>query len=663
MSETPSSPIGSSPIYRAPPPRKRPVWRTWLWIGVAIVVAILAAVLLTPHPEEHARGHGGGGGGGRNMPTVVGIATAAKGDIPITLGALGTVTPEATVTVQSQIAGTLEKVDFTEGQLVKKGQLLAEVDDRPYVVALAQAQGALARDQASLANANLDLKRYQTLVKQDSVSGQTVDTQAALVKQDEGTVKTDQANIAAAKLNLIYCRIIAPVSGRVGLRQVDPGNYITSATTTGVVVITQIDPIDIVFTLPEDSVPQVQARIAQGATLSVTALDRTGATTLAQGQLLTLDNEIDTSTGTVKAKARFANPAGMLFPNQFVNVTLLVNTLKDAVVIPTQAVRHGSKGDYVFTVDQDPLTGGNTAKMTTVKLGPADGDRTSVASGLAVGDEVVTDGGDRLTDGGTILLPGQIPSGMGHQKKPAGFFDWIGGLFGHKPAASGGAAGAGSSDQSASSAGGGGHGGGAARMQAMLAQLNLTPDQQAKVAAIQADMRQKVQAAGDDPDAKRTAMHDGMTQIGAILTPDQKAKLAQLRAQAHAAGGGGGGGADSSSAPATGGSSSAAMGMPPSPVAPAPTAPDSSAPAPQASSGGGEGGHGGGGGGGGRAALMAMLSDDQKAKMKAIIDDAKASGDFSQVRAKIAAILTPDQKAKLAAMRAAHAGGGGGGDQ
>ncbi len=673
MSETPSSP-GPSPFYRAPPPRKRPAWRTWMWIGVAVLVAVLAAVLLTPHPDQHSRGRGGGGGGpggGRNLPTTVGVATAVKGDVPITLGALGTVTPEATVTVQSQIAGTLEKVDFTEGQLVKKGQLLAEVDERPYIVALAQAQGALARDQASLANAELDLKRYQTLAKQDSVSGQQVDTQAALVKQDEGTVKTDEANIASAKLNLIYCHVIAPVSGRVGLRQVDPGNYVTSASTTGVVVITQIDPIDIVFSLPEDDVSQVQARVAQGVTLEVTALDRTGAVTLAQGSLLTLDNQIDTSTGTVKAKARFANPTGVLFPNQFVNITLLVNTLKDAVIVPTQAVRHGSKGDYVFTVDQDPLTGGNTAKMVIVKVGPADGDRTSIASGVNVGDQVITDGGDRLTDGGTIFLPGQAMPNMSHQKKSGGLFGWIAGLFGHKPAADGGAAASASGGASggstasagggdnAGAGGGGGHGGGAARMQAMLAQLNLTPDQQSKIAAIEAATKQKMQAAGDDPDARHAAMHDSMQQIAAVLTADQKAKLAQLRAQAHAAGGGSPtGGLDSASpAPAAGGSPSTSIGAQPSPVAPPPTAPDSSAaPPPQASAGGGGGG---GHGGGEHAAMAALLTDDQKAKVKAIIDDAKASGDFSQVRAKIAAILTPDQRAKLAAMRAAHQGGGG----
>ena len=662
MSETPSSPAPATPFYRPPPRRSRPWWRTAIWVVVAIAVAILAAVLLTPHPDEHSRGRGGAGGGrggrGGGIPTVVGVVTAVKGDIPINLGALGTVTPEATVTVQSQIAGTLEKVDFKEGQMVRKGQELAEVDTRPYVVALAQAQGALARDQASVANAQLDLKRYQTLAKEDSVSGQQVDTQAALVRQDEGTVKTDEANVASAKLNLVYCHIVAPVSGRVGLRQVDAGNYITAGSATGVVVITEIDPIDIVFSLPEDDVPAIQARVAQGATLSVTALDRTGATTLAQGQLITLDNVIDTSTGTVKAKARFSNTNGALFPSQFVNVQLLVNTLKDAVIVPTQAVRHGSKGDYVFVVSStdDDLTGmqRSTGKMVAVKVGPADGDRTSIASGLAGGEQVITDGGDRLTDGATILLPGHIPS-MPHKKKPAGFFDWIAGLFGHKPdqtasasgAASGAASGGGSSDASGSAAGGGGGGHGGGGMRAMFAQLDLTPDQQAKMKTI----REQAQASGDF-----SGMRD---KIAAILTPAQKAKLAQLRAAAAAQSADSSAAAASSSTSnsASAGSSPASIGLPPSPVAPAPTAPDSSAaPAPQPPAGGPGGGHGGG-----MKAMFAQLNltPDQQAKIKAAMDDARASGDFSGVREKIGAILTPAQKAKMAQLRAAREGGGG----
>jgi multidrug efflux system membrane fusion protein len=667
MSETPPtlSPGAPSPLYRAPPPRRRPAWRTLVWIVVALVAAIVVAMLLTPHGAKPAGGGRGGPGGGR-MPSVVGVATAVRGDVPLTLSALGTVTPEATITVQSQIAGVLEKVDFTEGQTVRKGQLLAEIDTRPYAVQLAQAQGALARDQASLADARLDLKRYQTLAAQDSISGQQLDTQAALVKQDEGTVKTDEANIASAKLNLTYCHIVAPVAGRVGLRQVDPGNYVTSGLANGVVVITQFDPIDVVFTLPEDNVPQIAARISQGATLSVTALDRTGAATLAQGILLTLDNQIDTSTGTIKAKARFSNPRGVLFPNQFVNVTLLVDTLKNAVVIPTAAVRHGANGDYVFIVGQDPIMGGPVAQMVNIKAGPSQGDRTSIASGVNVGDQVVTDGGDRLTDGGAIVLPGSIPRGFTPPAKKPGFFGWLAGLFGHKPAgaeSSPAAAGGGASPAGGGGyGGGGGRGGGAARMQAMFDQLDLTPDQKTKVAAIQADMRAKMAAAGDDSDARRAAMKDGMTRITALLTPDQKAKMAQLRAAARASYGGGGSGAPAA-APASGEDRSAQSDQPPG-AASSPATPSGAPSADARPAGPGPGGPAGGGrGGGDRALLMQVLDDDQKAKLKAMVDEARASGDpaaFQAIRGKIAAMLRPDQKAKLDQLRAAQTAGGGG---
>ncbi|MBV9510352.1 MAG: MdtA/MuxA family multidrug efflux RND transporter periplasmic adaptor subunit, partial [Caulobacteraceae bacterium] len=578
MSETPpTSPAGATPpLHRAPPPRRRPAWRTLAWIVAAILVFIVAGCLLTPHGQKQGHGRGGAGGAnGRGGPTAVGLATAQRGDIPITLQALGTVTSEATITVQSQISGTLEKVDFTEGQVVRKGQLLAEVDARPYEVALAQAQGQLAKDQAALANAELDLKRYRTLAAQDSIAAQQVDTQAALVKQDEGLVKTDQAGIASAKLNLVYCHIIAPVSGRVGLRQVDAGNYITPSETNGLVVITQVDPIDIVFSLPEDDIPQIAARTAQGATLTVTALDRTGAITLGQGLLSTLDNQVDTSTGTIKAKARFANPKGTLFPNQFVNVTLLVDTLHDAITVPTAAVRHGANGDFVFVLDQDPLTGGDIARMATVKVGPSQGDTSSIASGLQVGEQVITDGGDRLADGAPVVLPGQAPPAYSRPAK-TGFFGWLAGLFGHKPPAGdnlsgGGAAATGGAAASAAGASNGGGRGGAARMQAMLGQLGLTPDQKAKVGAITADMRQKVQAAGDDPDARRAAMRAGMAQVSAVLTPEQKTKLASLRAAVRA-----GGGAEQ--APPIQAPPPAASSAAPSPAEPARTAAPSPAP-------------------------------------------------------------------------------------
>lgn len=652
MSEPHSGPAPyGSPHFRAPPPRKRPARRTLLWILLAIVVAVVIAVMLTPHAAKTGAGGGGrgGGAGGRRPPTVIGVATAQTGDIPIQLTALGTVTPTASVTVHTHIAGTLMTVNFREGQMVKEGQLLALVDERPYVIALQQAQGQLLRDQAMLADAKLDLTRYKTLLAQDSIQSQQVDTQAALVKQDEGTVKTDEAAVNSAKLNIIYCHITAPVSGRVGLRQVDAGNYVNISDTNGVAIITTLDPIDVEFSLPEDNVPQIAARVASGAVLTATAFDRTGAITLAQGTFLTLDNQIDTTTGTVKAKARFHNPSGTLFPSQFVNVQLLVDTKTNQVVVPTQAVRHGSKGDYVFTVDD------GTAKMNMVKVGISQGERTAIDSGIKVGDQVITDGGDRLTDGATVLLPGQVPPNN-RRPKPTGLFGWIAGLFGSKaPAADGASAAASGGGGAGSAAGGGGHGGGAVRMQAMIQALNLTPDQKAKADPILAEMKQKIAAAGDDPDARRAATRDGMSQISEILTPEQKTKLAQLRAAARAAGGYGGGG---------GGSGGGAGTTPPASTPSAPAAPATPASAPAASSGPAPArtGNGAGGGGADRLARMAAFLDldaDQQAKAKAIFADGPSPEAFAKFRA----ILRPDQQAKLDARRAqreARPGGDGG---
>ena len=641
MSEPQSGPAPyGSPLFRAPPPRKRPAGRTLLWILLAIAVAVVLAVVLTPHGAKTGPGAGGGrggagggaGGGGRRPPTVIGVAVAQAGDIPIQLMALGTVTPVANVTVHTHIAGTLMSVNFREGQMVKAGQLLALVDERPYVIAQQQAEGQLLRDQALLANAKLDLNRFKMLLSQDSIASQQVDTQAALVKQDEGIVKTDEAAVGSAKLNIIYCHITAPVSGRVGLRQVDPGNYVNIGDTNGVAIITTLDPIDVEFSLPEDNVPQIAQRLAAGAVLTATALDRTGAITLAQGTLLTLDNQIDTTTGTIKAKARFRNTGGALFPSQFVNVQLLVDTKTGQVVVPTQAVRHGSKGDYVFTVVD------GTAKMNMVKVGVSQGERTAIDSGIQIGDQVITDGGDRLTDGATVLLPGQVPPNFNRKPKPTGLFGWIGGLFAPKTPAAGG--------QSASAAGGGGgapgaagphggSGGGAGRMQAMIDALALTPDQRAKADPILADMKQKIAAAGEDPDARRAAMRDGMSQLAAILTPEQKAKLAQLRAAGR---GGGGQGA--------GASPSVAPNIPPTP-APATPAQTPAVPLPSASSAPASAG----GGGADRMARMAAFLDldaDQRAKAKAIF----AAGPSPEAFAKFNAILRPDQQAKLAARRA-----------
>jgi multidrug efflux system membrane fusion protein len=630
------TPYGSA-TFRAPPPRKRPPGRTLLWILAVVLVAIGVGVLFSPHGGKTGGAGGGrggaGGAGGRRPPTVVGVATAQSGDIPIQLMALGTVTPVANVTVHTHIAGTLMSVNFKEGQMVKEGQLLAQVDQRPYDIALEQAQGQLLRDQALLANARLDLKRYQTLQAQDSIQGQQVDTQAALVKQDEGTVKTDQAAVHSAQLNIAYCHITAPVSGRVGLRQVDPGNYVNISDANGVAIITTLDPIDVEFSLPEDNVPQIAARLAAGATLTATAYDRTGAIVLAQGTLLTLDNQIDTTTGTIKAKARFHNAGGTLFPSQFVNVQLLVDTKTNQVIVPTQAVRHGSKGDYVFTVDD------GTAKMNMVKVGVSAGEKTAIDSGIKVGDPVITDGGDRLTDGATVLLPGQTPPSFNRKPQGTGPLAWIASLFAPKAttggdnaaAASGGVAG-GAASAAGPSGGGAAGGHGAGRLQAMIDQLNLTPDQKTKAAPILADMKQKIAAAGDDPDARRAAMRDGMHALSDILTDDQKAKLAKLRAAMRGGAGGGGGGfggGSPPSAPAPSASSSASpsasSAIPERPAAPA--------------------------GGSDRMARMAAFLDldaDQQAKAKAIFADGPSPEAFAKFRA----ILRPEQQTKLDARRA-----------
>ena len=400
-------------------PGSRGAARLTVRIVVVLIVAVALAALLTfcakspPHAAggpggpsgagggPHRGGPGGrGGGGGGRAPTTVGIARAALGSIPIQVSALGTVTPIATVNVNARVSGQLDKVGFVEGQMVRKGQLLAQIDPRPFQVAVQQAQGQLLRDQALLRNAQLDLQRYRTLKSEDSIAGQQVDTQAALVQQDLAIVASDRAAVANTQLNLSFTHIVSPLAGRVGLRQIDPGNQIAANATTPVTVVTELDPITVVFALPESRIPAVNARRAAG--LAVTAYDRAGDAVLARGVLATLDNVIDATTGTIKAKARFANPGGALFPNQFVNVVLLVNTLDNQVVVPTTAVRHGPQGDYVWVLRPD-----RTVKARPVTTGPGTAETVSIVSGLAAGETVITDGGDRLRDGGPVVLPGQ----------------------------------------------------------------------------------------------------------------------------------------------------------------------------------------------------------------------------------------------------------------
>ena len=433
---TPPSKDPASPAARRP--------RRTLMAGALAVVVIGGLLWWHPWNRTPAAGSGasgagasaaGGAGGHRgrggpaamaNVPQPVQVATATQGEMPIVLSALGTVTPLANVTVKTQLSGYLQSVAFQEGQIVKKGDLLAQIDPRPYQVALENAEGTHARDSALLATARLDLKRYQTLLSQDSIASQTVDTQASLVKQYEGTVKTDQAAIDSAKLNLTYARITAPVSGRVGLRQVDPGNYVTPGDTNGLVVITQLQPMSVIFTTSEDNLPQILKQVNAGQKLSVTAYNRNNTVPLETGSLATLDNQIDTSTGTVKLRANFDNKEGMLFPNQFVNTRLLVDVLRNATIVPTSAVLTGSIGQFVYVVKPD-----NTVTVRKVTIGPVDGERTSIVSGVSLGERVVTDGSDRLREGAKITIPADKPKGASGARG-AGAASGASGAGGHR---------------------------------------------------------------------------------------------------------------------------------------------------------------------------------------------------------------------------------------
>jgi multidrug efflux system membrane fusion protein len=411
MSET--SPY--SPRPSAARVTRRAAWRTPIAIAVVVIVAILIAATLTFCSSQGAQqgggagGHGrhggaGGAGGAGGRPSItVGTAKATAGDIPITVQALGTVTPLATVSVNARVSGELQRLGFREGQLVKKGQLLVQVDPRPFQAALDQAAGTLARDQASLAGAQKDLDRYKTLNAQDSIARQTYEDQIATVKQDQATVATDKAAVESDRLNLSFTRVVAPVSGRIGLRQIDPGNQITANESTPFAVVTQMDPITVIFSVPEDEIGPIEQH--GGAGLTTTAYDRAGGSVLAVGTLSTLDNLIDTTTGTVKARSSFPNGAGKLFPNQFVNVTLLVDTLKNQVTVPTTAVRHGPNGDYVWVLQAD-----QTVTARNVKVGPGTPETVSIATGLNLGETVITDGGDRLKEGASVVLPGQHPT-------------------------------------------------------------------------------------------------------------------------------------------------------------------------------------------------------------------------------------------------------------
>jgi membrane fusion protein, multidrug efflux system len=366
-----------------------------LSIAAAALLAVIAVVwLVRAAPSAPGKVRGAGLG----LPVVA--AHASRGEVKVTYDALGAVTPLATITVKSRVDGQLMRIGFQEGQIVHQGDFLAEIDPRPFEAALKQAEGALLRDQALLEEARLDQKRYERLVAQDSIAQQQFDAQKALVHQYEGTVKIDQGVVDNARVNLLYTRITAPVTGRVGLRLVDPGNYVQTSDAGGVVVITQIDPISVIFSVPEDNEPQIMARMLSGATLEVAAFDRSGTTLLATGKVSTLDNQIDPVTGTVKLRALFDNKDLKLFPSQFVNARLLIDTLHDAVVVPSAAILRGAPGTYVYLINPD-----KTVSVRVVTMGPSQGERQAIIAGLEPGAAVVVDGSDKLHEGAKVTLP------------------------------------------------------------------------------------------------------------------------------------------------------------------------------------------------------------------------------------------------------------------
>jgi multidrug efflux system membrane fusion protein len=364
-----------------------------------VVLLIIAGVVWWTRQGTAPQQGGGGGGRGGGAPMSIVPETVSKGDIGINLNALGTVTSLATVTIRTQISGYLIRVVFKEGDEVKKGDLLAEIDSRPYEAALAQQRGQLARDEALLKGAQVDLARYQGLAAQNAVPRQTLDTQVALVSQDQGTVEADRAMVKAAEVNLNYTRILSPLDGRVGLRLVDQGNYVTPGDTNGLVVITQIKPISVLFTVPEDNLQAISKRIQSGAVLPATAFDRSGISKIADGTLQTFDSQIDPTTGTIKLRATFPNDTETLFPNQFVNIRLLLDTHKDVTTMSTAGIQRGIPGTFVYLVNAD-----STVSVRPVKLGVTEGDRVEVLSGLAPGDRIVIDGADKLRDGAKINL-------------------------------------------------------------------------------------------------------------------------------------------------------------------------------------------------------------------------------------------------------------------
>lgn len=388
-----------------------------LWFVGLLLICIFAFWFYHKPADQAGRPGGKRGAGGDGKPFPVQAALAKSGDIDVFIDGLGTVTAFNTVTVKARVDGLLVRVPFREGQLIKQGGLLAEIDPRPYQVLLDQAKGQLIRDQALLDEAKLDLERYQGLLAKDSIAKQQVDDQALLVRQDEGVVKMDRAQVDSAQLNLDFTHITAPVTGIAGLRQLDVGNMIHAADTTGLVVITQTRPIYVIFAIPADSIRTVSAHSQSGKTLVVDALDRDGKTKLASGKLLVMDNLINVSTGTVNLKAEFANTDDKLFSNQFVNARLRVETLHNAILAPVAAIQRGTQGTFVYVIGQD-----RTVAIRPVTLGPVSGETVAIDKGLAAGEQVVTDGADKLREHAKVEVTtpgaGKVP-GAGKMPRAA----------------------------------------------------------------------------------------------------------------------------------------------------------------------------------------------------------------------------------------------------
>jgi len=397
-SATADAPHGHSPqVVR----RRRIAWLVGLALLVVLVVWVIHHRLTSPATQLSRAEMMSG-------PLPVSVAKVATADVPVLIDALGTVTPLATVTVRPQVTGPIVKIAFTEGQKVKKGELLAEVDPRPYQAALDQALGQLGRDQAGLAGARTDLVRYKKLLEQNSVAEQTYSDELATVHQNEAAVAADQAAIEAARLNLSYCRITSPVDGLVGLRQVDLGNLVQANQSTPIVTVTQMQPMSVLFTVPENDLSQVFEHASGGQKLTVQAYDRNMKNLIASGSLASIDNQINTSTGTLQLRGLFDNSDSKLFPNEFVNVKLVLSTLQNQVVVPGAAVQNGPSSNFVYIVNPD-----HTVSMRTVTTGPTDGNDIAIAKGLTPGETVVTDGADQLRDGAQVLLPGEKPAGAG----------------------------------------------------------------------------------------------------------------------------------------------------------------------------------------------------------------------------------------------------------